>query len=354
MDAIFERQAEACERMGSPLTAQLCRVVAKNLASADGPVFERLRRWSPETARDDAVPLRFAGALHGLVLAGAAGALSRAYPPASSKLNDDDLWRGLAAAVSGNEDTVLTRLDHPPQTNEVLRSAILMPGFLTIAEHFKRPLSLVEIGASAGLNMGWDRYGYRYGSFSWGDIDAQPLLTPRWDGPPPPTGEVEVVGRRGCDQSPLDLQSPVDREWLLSFIWADQSARLERTKAAIAVSSALRPDIQRCDAVTFIQQALADRVEGAVTIVYHSIVWQYLGEEDRAAFTRTMDQFGDTASQDAPIAWLRFEPDGREPGAAVSLQVWPDGGSWLLGRADYHGHWINWYGTASGGTKSTS
>jgi hypothetical protein len=79
-------------------------------------------------------------------------------------------------------------------------------------------------------------------------------------------------------------------------------------------------------------------------VVYHSIFWQYLPPEPQARARALLEAAGAAATPDAPLAWLRMEGDGADPGAGISLTLWPGGETRLLGRADFHGAWIDWRG----------
>ena len=94
------------------------------------------------------------------------------------------------------------------QTNEPGRLATLLPAFAQLPE----PLALVEVGASAGLCLFPDRYGYRYeteaGTVA---IGAQPKFPCRVTGPAPlPTAPPRVAWRAGLDLHPLDVTSAAD------------------------------------------------------------------------------------------------------------------------------------------------
>src|SRR5262249_22651944 len=82
---------------------------------------------------------------------GPARALAAAYPP--HPLDPEQLWQAISAALTEHADRLLGALERHPQTNEVARSGILLPGFLTIARATERSLALLELGASAGLNL---------------------------------------------------------------------------------------------------------------------------------------------------------------------------------------------------------
>jgi len=157
----FLRQAQSCDDLGSPFMARLCRLAAERL-DRETAVGQCILSWKGDpTGTRDAVALRLAGCLHALVLSGADRELAGVYPPNAA--DDDALWTACTGAFRRNEAFILDRLRSAPQTNEVRRSGALLPGFLTIAKLFGKPLMLSEIGASAGLNLQWDRYRYRLG-----------------------------------------------------------------------------------------------------------------------------------------------------------------------------------------------
>lgn len=341
----FHAQARACEKLGSPFMARLCDLVAAELEPDQGPVARRMLQWPADPSHvGDAVPLRFAAALHGLVLSGAEPALAAVYPPHDGRRGDHALWSAVAAAMNRHEGRIQDWLDRPPQTNEVRRAAALYLGLLHVARAARRPVVLSEFGASAGLNLNLDRYVYRFGAARFGDTRSPVSLAPAWRGPAPPPAEVVIAARAGCDLTPLDVTREGDRLRLLSYIWADQGERLALTARAMEIAARLPVPVERLDAVTFVRRRLAaasaEDAPGAVHVVAHSIMWQYLKAEDRAAITQCLEDAGARAGAARPLAWLRLEPDGRSPGAALSLTWWPEGGAHTLARCDFHGRWI--------------
>ena len=337
----FRRQAKACADLGSPFTARLCTLTAERL-TGNSRVGATLLGWpgNPDGS-GDALALRLAGTLHALVRSGQDPALAAVYPPHAA--DDDTLWHAIEVAMRRDEAFILERLKSAPQTNEVRRSSALLPGFLTIAALTAKPLILSEVGASAGLNLQWDRYSYRLGDFSWGKSSAVELA-PRWEGPPPPQAAIEITERAGCDLNPLDPGSKEDRLRLFSYIWADQQDRLDRTAAALAMATESGLKVEKADAIDWLRKRLTTPRPGRTHVVYHTIAWQYLPPALKAEGEALIAEAGNRATPEAPLARLQLEGDGKPEGAALLLTLWPSGKTREIGRADFHGRWVNWVG----------
>lgn len=337
----FLRQAKACADLGSPFTARLCTLAAERL-TRDTAVGTTVLRWpgNPD-GTGDALALRLAGTLHALVHSGQDSALAAVYPPHS--IDDDTLWAALEAVMRRDEAFMLERLKSAPQTNEVRRSSALLPGFLTIAALTGRPLALSEVGASAGLNLQWDRYSYQLGDFRWGQA-SRVNLAPRWEGPPPPQATIEITERAGCDLNPLDPSSEDDRLRLFSYIWADQQDRLDRTAAALEMATDSGLKVEKADAIDWLRKRLATPRPGMAHVIYHTIAWQYLPAALKAEGEALIADAGSRATMDAPLARLQLEADGKPDGAAILLTLWPTSETREIGRADFHGRWVKWVG----------
>lgn len=336
----FRGQADACERMGSPFTATLCRTLAERLdrSTATG---RRVLGWQGNQI-EDALALRLAGGLHRLVLSRADSLLVSAYPP--NPTDGDRLAEALERTLVLSDDYLLAALDTPPQTNEIARAAMLLPGFLAVARHYGLPLSIHEIGSSAGLNLLFDRFHYNYGAETFGDPASPVRLTPDILGVSPPLdGTLVVRDRAGSDIAPVDIADRAQRLRLKSFVWADQAARLQRLDAAAGLAQSAPFTLECASAADFVRRALASRSDDAVFVLFHSIMWQYMPAGERNAVAAMLAEAG--AASSAPLAWLRMEPhDPRERHAMLCLTTWPDGETRDLARCDYHGRWIEWIG----------
>ncbi|WEX77038.1 DUF2332 family protein [Sinorhizobium numidicum] len=338
----FRDQAKSCEGLGSPFTGRLCRLAAERL-NRESAVGRHILDWpSDPSSTGDALPLRLFGTLHALVLLHRDELLEACYPP--NQADDETLWAACRSAFLKHADFILDRLRSAPQTNEVRRSGVLLPGFLTVADHFGKPLILSEIGASAGLNLHWDRYRYELSGGRWGNSGSAIVIAPQWSGSAPPLGPVKIIERAGCDLNPLDPASEEDRLRLLSYIWADQQDRLERTRKALETAASHRSLVECADAIDWLRERLAHVHAGAVHVIYHSVVLQYLPKSAREKGEALIAAAGAAATGEAPLAWLQMEADGSAPGAALWLQVWPAGERQMVGRADFHGRWVEWKG----------
>ena len=338
----FCDQADACLRLGSPFTALLLETAADRLDASDA-VGGKVLAW-PGDPKADALALRFAGSLHALVLSRTSPSLARVYPGAEVQTERDTLWSAVAEALDGHGSFVLRFLDSPPQTNEVARCAVLLGGFLTIARQTQRPLALLEIGASAGLNLHWDGYAYTLGETSWGPATAPLRLEPEWCGPRPVLGPVEVRARQGCDRRPLDAGGAQDRLRLRAYVWADQNTRLARLDAALDHVARHGTRVEQADAADWVEARLKLRPVGLTTVLFHSVVWQYLPAVTQQRIVVALERAGADASRDSPLAWLRMEPSPASSDAELRLTIWPGARERLLADADFHGRWISWRG----------
>jgi hypothetical protein len=330
----FRDQAAACAALGSPLMERLMAGLATALKSGN-PVADLVLGWPGDPSSSaDSVPLRLAGGLHALTLTGKDPALAAAYASGA------DPTDAALAAIRRHPAFLLDWLASPPQTNEVRRSAPLIAAAHWLTARFGLPLVLCELGSSAGLNLLWDHYALRIGDRTFGPKKPVLTLTPDWTGPLPPQTPPTSLDRRGCDLNPLN---PItDRLRLLSYIWPDQPERLSRTRTALDLVARLRPQIDRADAADWLEARLATPMRDALHLVFHTVAWQYFPPATQSCALAAIRASG----RRGPTAHLSIEADGHSPGAAVTLTLWPGGETIALGRADFHGRWIDWQAPA--------
>jgi hypothetical protein len=343
--AAFAQQARFCAALRAPFTGALCQAVADSAVPAGSLTGQRLAAW-PGEPMADALPMRLTGALHWLVRAGRAPGLAPLYPPAA--MPDAAVLADAIAALFADATTdaaIADFLNSAPQTNEVGRAGALLPGLLHVAAATGLSLALVELGASAGLNLNMDHFAATLGGMAAGDPAGDVRIAPHWEGPPPQAATLQVVARLGVDIAPLDVRDDAVAARLLAFMWPDQPERLVRTKAAIALARRMPPPLVAGDAGDWVAQHLA-LTPGAATIVYHSIAFQYFPAASQQRITDRLAALGRTATQAMPLAWLRMEMDDPANPAlpAVRLRLWQGGApeERLLGHTHPHGSFVHW------------
>jgi hypothetical protein len=231
------------------------------------------------------------------------------------------------------------------QTNEPLRSAVLLPALSLI----DGPVALLEVGASAGLCLFPDRYSYRYrGS------DGVHALDPV-DGPStvvldceiagaPPMRMPQVVARHGIDLQPLDARNPLDRRWLEGLVWPGERGRVERVRAALDIAADDPPRLVAGDAADLIPEVAARMrasAPDATLVVTTPGVLAHVPRAGRERIIAAAREAGAWITIDAPSlhdAWT----------IPIELQAWPSDGFALaldgdvLAAVDPLGGWIRW------------
>jgi hypothetical protein len=314
--------ADDFERGGSKLYAALARAFADEPLVAD-IVGGHQPRWE--------APLRLFGGVHYLELSGVVQ-----HP-----------WLKFRGVLESHRDWLKRFVaEQPVQTNEVQRSWALLPAFLTVADG--GPLDIVELGPSAGLNLFWDRYRYRYGDATWGSKDAPLELAGEADPAPPSrifSTDVEVRKRVGIDRRPVDVTTDHGARLLQAFVWADQGARLERARRAIEIVRDDPPELLEGDYVEVLPSLLAARDLDALTVVFHSASAVYLRDDERGALESAIERDARRGS----LAWISYEIDRDEEvgyrNFVLEVQAWPGGVRQRLARLDGHANSLEWVGS---------
>ena len=327
-----ETQRFGCEMAGSPLYSTVLEAVAHDVETGGG-CWSLLEPYAASPF-GDAVVLRLLAGVHRIVLDGRATELAAHYPSVGGAVGADAADAFLEVIGRHQEELALA-MTRGVQTNEVGRTAALLCGYLELARS-GLPLRILEVGASAGLNLWFDHYRYLSPGWSFGPPDS-PLCFegPFFGRPPVLVDALRVRERSGCDLDPIDPTSEEGRVRLRSFVWPDQLDRLARLDGALAVASTRPPVVERADAVDWLTEKLAQPVGGCTTVVVHSIVFQYLPDDSKRRFVEVAEAAGGAATAEAPVAWLRMEPGGDQ--AEVRLTTWPGGATRLLARSSYHG-----------------
>lgn len=339
---MLRSQGAFCTGSGSPMYGELFELVAGDVEN--GGIFATILAGHEDDPSRQAVPLRLLGGLHRLVLDGRAAGLRRWYPSTGGAWDAKAAWPEITQAAAAHTDTLRSALDQPPQTNEVGRSAALIGGLLRINREFGLPVRLFEIGTSAGLNLRADHYQYRFAGGQWGAADSPVAIDDAWHGALPPDGGVRIVERHGFDISPIDVTGTDGEMTVLSYVWPDQSARLQRLRGAVTVARRVPAQLHRRrarDAVAGLTLA-----EGALTVLWHSITWQYIADEERAAIRDGIAALTERANAHSPFAHLTLEPARDGLGTPIKFLVrarsWPGGELQVLADCHAHGAPVRW------------
>nr|WP_232065145.1 DUF2332 family protein [Mycobacterium cookii] len=328
--------------MGSPMYGELLARVADDVEA--GGVFGAILAGHENSSGRMAFALRLLGGLHRLALEGRVAPLRRWYPSVGGRWNADAAWPDVVLAATEHADYLRDALDQPPQTNEVGRSAALIGGLLLLGRRFDAPVRLFEIGCSAGLNLRADQYRYRHSGGHWGPAGSPVIVDDAWRGPLPPPAELLIVERQGFDIAPLDATSSDGELTLLSYVWPDQQARLDRLRGAIDIARRVPAQLHRRNAIDAV--ADLDVATGTITVLWHSIMWQYLSAGEQETLGAEIDALGARATPEAPFAHLTLEPHRRTPEAAVEFAVrarcWPGADDRLLAVCSPHGPPVTW------------
>jgi hypothetical protein len=315
--AVFGRFAADCERGACAVAGLLAR--------------------APMTI-NAASPLRLMGGVHRGVRAGEFPALAEAWPTQANPVgNVDEAYVLLQAMFEDPPAVVLEALTRDPQTNEVGRSAALALGLAAVGRMTGRPIRLFEIGSSAGLNLRVDSYFCDGGASTWGPASsALQFGADAYTAEADFRGATPIVERRGCDIHPIDATRADGAATLMSYVWPDQFARLDRLERALEIARDTPVTIDTESADVWVDRHVVTE-PGTATVLMHSVMWQYMPNAVQRRLTATFEACGVRATDDAPLALVAMEPGPAAVTMDLSLTLWPDGERRVLAHCGGHG-----------------
>lgn len=334
-------------QLDAVLYEELCREIA-----ADPELLELASRAA---ATQPAVNLLFAAA-HYLLLKGAQHPLREYYPALAAGACGEPAaafpaFRSFCLEHRAELGTlVATRLT---QTNVIQRCTYLLPAFATVFERGgRRPLALIEIGPSAGLNMQWSRFRYAYRDgpdgrvcVRWGDPAARVAVEAELRGMvplPKLPAELTVAWRRGIDIHPVDLDDEDAVSWLRALVWPEHVGRQERLSRAIEVAREDPPEIVAGDAADELPGLLERAPRDATLCVYGThTLYQFPREALRRVFRALQ-----AAAAEKPVCFVSCESTGeRFSELRLTEYAGDERETFLLARCNPHGRWIEWQGS---------
>ncbi len=318
------------------------------------------------------------GAIHYLLLGGARHALAGFYPSIGGRKFATaeaacGAWPAFAdfCRTFAGEIAALVA-SRRVQTNEVGRCGALLPAFCLAFDRLgRRPLHLIDVGASAGLNLLFDRYRYQYSrAASESLVDAVPIGE---CGPPAsalvrtavleeaaaqpaariaqlaapfrvPEAMPPVADRVGVDVSPVDVLDEPAMRWIESMIWADQVERIGLFRAAVAIARGSPPRVIRGDAMERVPELIGDAAPEALPCIFHSHAIYQMSREWREGFEAMLTEL----SRRRDLAHVSLEWLGDDPGPRLHLSLLTGGNRRVVHVADvhHHGKWLRWRGEA--------
>jgi hypothetical protein len=295
--------AHAPEFASSPLYRSLARTVATN---------EALLRLAARGRPGQYPTFLFFGAVHALLLAGADHDLARFYPsivgadalpPAGAGPALVDFCAAFEPALAAVIETRLV------QTNVVKRALALRLGLAAIGRSVAAPVHLIEVGASAGLLLRYDRYGYAPGDRRFGDPRSPVQIAAEWRGDatlPDLDALPPLASVAGVDLHPLDARDADDRRWLEALVWPENRHEADLLHRALAVVAADPPTIHAGDAITVCPVLAEDLPPGEPRVVFHAVTRLHVPPDRLAAFDAALATLG----HHAPLYRLSLEGQG--------------------------------------------
>lgn len=311
---------------GSPLYAELCEVVARSPEMLR--IVSRIENRPP--------PNVFFAAVHYLLMKGEDSDLARFYPslvddPRSPENVDESFRKFVMAHEEAIVELGRTRFT---QTNECRRCVALLPAIW--ATGFSR-FHLVDVGASAGLNLLVDRYRYRWDGVEWG-VDSPVVLETELRGKAPVPADIEVMSRTGLDLNPIDADDPDDRLWLEALVWPEHGERRHRLQAALETASRVPFKMVTGSALDTLGPVLDGLPAEDPAVVMNSFTLNQFTPEERDHFVEIVARARDRR----PVARVFFE-HMRPEDAWHTIGIDTGSGETVLGEGHPHGEWVEFY-----------
>ncbi len=344
----FRRFADAEYREASPLYEHLARSIATD---------EAVLALAAYASLEQPIPNLFFAAVHFLLLQGDAHPLAEFYPSLTPHADEPQraypIFRDFCLTRAETiRQQLTTRIN---QTNEVGRCTYLMPAFTLIAQRAdSRPLALVEIGTSAGLNLMWDHYGYIYNADVVCGNPQSPLqLTcslrgqhrPPLPKPIPPGQMPDIALKLGVDLHAVDISDPDEALWLRALVWPENRERAEWLSHAMAITRNNPPTLRSGDGLALLPDILSAVPRDTTLCVFHTHVLNQFSVEARDRLTALLDAHARTRDVYRLSAeWL----SGEYP--KLELTAWQNGRAHqqLLAHCHHHGQWIEWLDSGEG------
>ncbi len=354
----FDRGRTLAQRFRAHAGAQthlygyVLRAMADDL-EAHGPTALVVRGYEDAPA-GAVIQLRLLAGIFRLVLTDRAPELRPYYACLGGAESPVTAWPVMRRVIADHPDELHEALAIAPQTNEVGRSVALLVGlFDLVSATGCRRVRLLELGASAGLNLLLDRFRVIGDGWSWGPEASPVQLLEAVQGPVVPT-ELEIVDARGCDLDPVDATTDQGRLRLTSFVWPFDVHRHDRLAGALRLAAAQPPVVDRASAAAWLTaQLTARRADpSTLTVIWHSVTQLYWPTSEIADVRAALSGYG--RDHRVGEVGMEYPPSGRpEEKPEVHTALWWGDGrpprQRLAGTAHDHGIPVRVRGSAARG-----
>ena len=347
-------------------------LLSHNTSTLQSTLYDILQpyvQYTLEQLESDAVAFSYVSSFQYISLLGINPHLTSIYPihtqHSDHKPTDSDIWDVISAAIVQHTDVIKQFIQHVPQTNETNRCTTLLLGFLYAMHIFNNNnLHCYEIGSSAGLNTQWQKYCYNIDTVDdhgnthtvkLGTTDSAVRLGSEWRVPvPQQLANINFVpdniSVQGCEQGTIDLHDKRSVLRLQAYVWPDNIVRFERLKAAIQIAQQCNVHIDQADAAKWCEQNMILHTN-KITVLQHTIVWQYLPETTKHRIEQHMIKLGKQATKQSPLIWVCLEKSdqGSNWDFEVTIRYWPNSNNdinqmpakQLLAKSHPHGTWVD-------------
>ncbi len=345
---MFQAEAIKAHGFGAHHAARIFEACARTLPLAPR-LHARIEGW-PQDQAASALAFRLSGGLHALVRKGRAPGLRRLADFGWLATADPDASYDLAVAqaLTDFEDELLPWLSHPTQTNEIGRVAGLMGVLAEMDARTPLGTELLELGASAGLNLNIARYSFDLGGTLLGPQDSV-AIAPQWRGRAVPHAAVSVVAARGVDLAPLDVRRDDHCERLFAYTWPGMEQRTRRLGAAIALARRELPVVDTGNAGPWLAGRLSiAQPDGVRRVVFHSMLTQYMPQFERDLLAQTLRAAGQYATPTRPLLHVGMEWRADRSVVELRCTLWDgtlaQGREALVATCHPYAEWFDWRG----------
>lgn len=177
------------------------------------------------------------------------------------------------------------------QTNEVRRCAYLYPMLSEIFHKHQQPLALIEIGTSAGLQLGIDHYQFSYGEQTVGNETSELILTSDNRGDALPESihfPMQVATRIGMDLRTMNVQEKEDLQWLEALIWPEHEERRQLLQKAASITRELPIQLVDGDATKKLLRIAKNIPQKEMLVIFHTHVANQFTEEAKMSLMQSL------------------------------------------------------------------